>query len=102
MAPCAVAIQELLIICYDYSIAADLNFYALKSFYVAFTPKFFKLPFPKSYINTDSIPYTHSVKYLGITFTSSHKDNNYMLLQMRMSYALSNKLVRLFDSCSKS
>ena len=74
----------------------------LEIFCVAFTPKFFKLPFPKSDINTDSIPYTDSFKYLEITFTSSHKDNNYMLLQIRMSYALSNKLVRLFHSCSKS
>ena len=76
MAPYAIAIQKLLNICYDYSIAADLNFYALKCFCVAFTLKFFKLLFSKSYVNTDSILYTDSFKYLVISFTRSHKNDN--------------------------
>ena len=102
MAPCAIALQELLNICHRYSITADLNFNALKSFCVAFTPKSFKLSFPKLYINTALIPYTDSLKYLGFIFTSSHKDDSDMLRQMRMLYARSNRLVRLFHSCSRN
>ena len=102
MAPCAIALQELLNICHRYSITADLNFNALKSFCVAFTPKSFKLSFPKLYINTALIPYTDSLKYLGFIFTSSHKDDSDMLRQMRMLYARSNRLVRLFYSCSRN
>ena len=84
MAPCAIALQELLNICHRYSITADLNFNALKSFCVAFTPKSFKLSFPKLYINTALIPNADSLKYLGFIFTSSHKDDSDMLRQMRM------------------
>ena len=35
------ALQELLNICHSYSITVDVNFNALKSFCVAFTPKLF-------------------------------------------------------------
>ena len=102
MAPCAIALQELLNICHRYSITVDVNFNALKSFCVAFTPKLFKLRFPELNINAALIPYTDSIKYLGFTFTNSHKDDNDMLRQMRMLYARSNRLVRLFHSCSRN
>ena len=67
MAPCAIALQELLNICHSYSITVDVNFNALKSFCVAFTPKLFKLRFPELNINAALIPYTDSIKYLGFT-----------------------------------
>ena len=102
MAPCAIALQELLNICHSYSITVNVNFNALKSFCVAFTPKLFKLRFPELNINAALIPYTDSIKYLGFTFTNSHKDDNDMLRQMRMLYARSNRLVRLFHSCSRN
>ena len=56
-----------------YNSRSKLN--ALNSFCVAFTPKSFKLSFPKLYINTAFILYTGSLKYLGFTFSSSHKDD---------------------------
>ena len=89
-------------ICHGYSITVDVNFNALKSFCVAFTPKLFKLRFTELNINAALIPYTDSIKYLGFTFTNSHKDDNDMLRQMRMLYARSNRLVRLFHSCSRN
>ena len=42
------------------------------------------------------------MKYLGFTLTNNHKDDNDMLCQMRMLYAPSNRLVRLFHSCSRN
>ena len=51
MAPCAIALQELLNMCHSYSITVDVNFNALKSFCVAFTPKLFKLRFTELNIN---------------------------------------------------
>ena len=36
----------------------------------------------------------HTTKYLGCTFTNSHKGDNDMLRRMRMLYTHSNKLVR--------
>ena len=100
MAPCAIALQELLHICHNYSISVDVNFNALKSFCIAFTPKPFKLSLPQVTINSAHIPYTDSIKYLGFTFASRHKDDNDILRQMRMLYARSNRLVRLFHSCN--
>ena len=41
MAPCAIAIQELLNIRHSYSISVDVNFNPLKSFCIGFTPKLF-------------------------------------------------------------
>ena len=45
MAPCAIALQQLLNICHRYSIIVDLNFNALKSFCFAFTPNFISYPY---------------------------------------------------------
>ena len=70
MAPCAIALQELLNICHSYSISVDVNFNSLKSFCI------------------------------GFTFTSSNKDDNDIIRQMRILYARSNRIVRLFHSCS--
>ena len=39
MAPCAIALQQLINVCHRYSIVVDLNFNALKSFCFAFTPR---------------------------------------------------------------
>ena len=106
MAPCAISLQELLKICHSYSITVDVNFNALQSFCVAFTPNLLKLRFPELNINAALIPYTDGIinnnKYLGLTFTNSHKDDNDMLRQVRMLYARSNRLVRLFHYCSRN
>ena len=103
MAPCAIALQELLNICYRYSVEVNLNFNATKSFCVAFTPKHYKLSLPPLFMNISPIMYTDSIKYLGFTFTSrsNHCDDADILKQMRMLYCRSNRLVRLFNKCSK-
>ena len=43
MASCAIALQELINLCYEYSIGIDMNCNALKSYYIAFTIKLYKL-----------------------------------------------------------
>ena len=42
IAPCAIALHELVNICHNYSIIVDLNFNAEKSFCIALTPRLFK------------------------------------------------------------
>ena len=91
MAPCAIALQKLLNICHRYSITADLNFNALKSFCVAFTPKSFKLYFSKLYIkmtidnNIDSLLSMRLVLPIALHYslynekTHIHKDKAYRL-----------------------
>ena len=101
MAPCAIALQELINICYQYSNEIDLNFNATKSFCVAFTPKHYKLLLPSLFMNSLPILYADSIKYLGFIFTSNNCDDSDILKQMRMLYCRPNRLVRLFNKCSK-
>ena len=80
MTPGARALQELLHICQNYSISVDVNFDAMNSFCIAFTPNPFKISLPKVNINSAHISYTDSIKYLGFTFTNNHKDENQIMI----------------------
>ena len=92
MAPCTIALQQLLNICHSYSIIASLNFNAQKLFCFAFTPRLFQLSLPLLHINNIPVPYVDSVKYFGFTFAGAlkNKDDNDMLRQIRTLYARSN------------
>ena len=52
-------------------------------------------------MNSLPILYAVSIKYLGFIFTSNNCDDSDILKQMRMLYCRSNRLVRLFNKCSK-
>ena len=71
------------------------------SFCVAFTPKHYKLLLPSLFMNSLPILYADSIKYLGFIFTSNNCDDSDILKQMRMLNCRSNRLVRLFNKCSK-
>ena len=101
MAPCAIALQELINLCYDYSIEIDMNFNALKSYYIAFTPKFYILTLPSLHINSLSISYTDSINYLGYMFRSNNSDDTEMLRQMRLLYCRSNRLLECLTNVAK-
>ena len=101
MVPCVIALQELINVCYQYSNKIDLNFNATKSFCVAFTPKHYKLLLLSPFMNSLPILYADSINYLGFIFTSNNCDDSDVLKQMRMLYCRSNRLVRLFNKCSK-
>ena len=45
MAPCAIALQQVLNICHNYNIIVDLHFNAKESFHFAFTPRLLSLPY---------------------------------------------------------
>ena len=100
MALCAIVLQELINVCYQYSNKIDWNFNATKSFFVAFTPKHYKLLLPSLFMNSLPILYADSIKYLGLIFTSNNCNDSDILKQMRMLYCRSNRLVRLFNKCS--
>ena len=102
MAPCAIALQELIELCYEYSVVIDLNFNATKSYCVAFTPKLYKLALPSLHINHLPISYTDSIKYLGYIVSSDNSDDAEMLRQMRLLYCRSNRLIRMFNKCSQN
>ena len=92
----AIAFQNLLNYCHNYSVIVDLNFNAKKSFCFAFTPRLFKLSLPYLHINNIPISCVDSVKYLGFTFAGAYKDDNDILNQMQTLYARSIRLSRIF------
>ena len=61
MAPCAIALQELIGLCYEFSGDIDLNFNATKYYCVALTPKLYKLALPSLHINHLPISYTDPI-----------------------------------------
>ena len=101
MALCAIAVQELINVYCQYINEIDLNFNATKSFNFAFTPKHYKLLLPSLFMNSLPILYADSIKDLGFIFASNNCDYSDILKQMRMLYCRSNRLVRLFNKCSK-
>ena len=62
IAPCAIALQELIGLCYEYSVNIDLNFNMTKSYGVAFTPKLYKL----------ALPSLHNIINILLTICLSH------------------------------
>ena len=78
-----------------------MNFNALNSYCIAFTPKLYKLTLPSLHINFLSILYTDSIKYLGYMFSSSNSADTEMLRQMRLLYCRSNRPFRMFNKCGK-
>ena len=75
MAPCPIVLHELINLRYDYSIVIDMNFNALKSYCIAFTPNLYKLTLPQLHINSLPISYTDSIKYLGKMFSINNSDD---------------------------
>ena len=76
MAPCAIALQELINVYCQYSKEIDLNFNATKSFCVALTPKHYELVLLSLFMNSLPILHADSIKYLGFIFTSNNCDNS--------------------------
>ena len=94
MASCAIALHELINLCYEYCIRI-LN--ALKSYSITFTLKLYKLTLPSLHINSLPSSITGSLKYLGYMFSSNNSDDNEMLRQMRLLYCRSNRLFRMLQ-----
>ena len=82
MAQSPAALQELINICYYFSVRNYLSFNSSKSYYMVFKPKSYKL-----------------YNYLGFTFSSDQKNDNDILRQLRMLYT-KYRLLRLFHHCS--
>ena len=101
MAPTPAALQEMIGICYDFSVQNDLSFHSFKSYCMVFKPKSYKLSCPRLYMDNQLLKYmyTDDIKYLGFTFSSDQKDDKGLLRQLRLLYTISNRLLRLFYHC---
>ena len=74
IAPCAIALQQLINVWYECSVLIDMSFNATKCYCVAFTPKEYNLALPSLHIN--HLSYTNSTRTLDIYFvvTTSFTD----------------------------
>ena len=97
MAPCAIALQKMIDLCYEYSVDIDLNFNETNSYCVALTTKLYKLALPSLSINYLLISYTDSIKYPGYIFISDNSDDAEMLSQIR--FCRSNRLIWMINKC---
>ena len=100
MAPTATAMQCMLDICYNYGLDNDVLFNPLKSVCMLFKPKEHKLYRSNIMIGTEVLKYVDNIKYLGIILCETLKDDEDMIRQMRLLYAKSNKLFRIFSHCT--
>ena len=94
MTPSPAALQELIDICYDFSVQNDLSFNFSKSYCMVFKPKLYKLSCPR--LDNELLKYTDDIKYLGFTFSPDQKDDKDLLRQLRLLYTKPNRLLRLF------
>ena len=100
LAPSAIGLQQLLDVCFDFSIRNNIMFNPIKSVCVVFKSKSNKLYCPTVSLDCDILEYTAYTKYLGFTFSMNVQDDDDMLRQMRTLYIRSNKLLRTFYHCS--
>ena len=91
--PAAIALQMLLDVCFEYSLANDLLFNPVKSVCIVFKPCHFKLYCPIVSIGSEPLTYVNTVKYLRFVFCENKKDDEDMLKQLRSLYAKSNKVI---------
>ena len=86
MAPSPAALQELIDICYDFSVQNYVFFNSFKSYCMVFKPILYKLSCPRIYMDNQLLKYTDDYNYLSFTFSSYQKDDKDLLRRLRMLY----------------
>ena len=100
LAPSALGLQKLLDVCYNFSQCNDIVFNSLKSVYMVFRPKRYKLFCPIVYLHLDRLNRIPETKYLGYLLSEDQSDDDEIAKQMRTLYIRSNKLLRMFSYCT--
>ena len=75
MVPSPTFLQELIDICYDFSVQYDLSLNSFKSYCIVSKPKSYKLSCPILYMDNLELKYADNFKYLGFTFSFDQKDD---------------------------
>ena len=101
LAPSALGLQKLLDVCYNFSQCNDVVFNSLKSVYMVFRPKRYKLFCPIVYLHLDRLNRILQTKYFGYFLSEDQSDDEDIAKQMRTLYIRSNKLLRMFSYCTQ-
>ena len=83
--------------CYDFRQDNTIIFNSLKSVYVFFKPKRYKLICPSVWLHKENLCRIHKTKYLGYFLSEDHSDDAEVSKQIRTLYVRSNKLLRMFS-----
>ena len=86
--------------CYGFSQDNDIIFNSLKSVYVVFRPKRYKLFCPPVYLHREKLSRIHETKYLGCFLSDDQSDDVEISKQIRTLYTRSNKLLPMFSYCT--
>ena len=73
---------------------------SLKSVYVVFRPKRYKLFCPPVYLHREKSSRRHETKYLRCFLSDDQSDDVEISKQIRTFYIRSNKLLRMFSYCN--
>ena len=79
LAPSAIDLQQMLDVCFNFSIRNDIIFNPVKSVGVVFQPKKSKLFCPNVTLDINALEYIGRTKYLGFMFNSNAQDNEEIL-----------------------
>ena len=100
LAPSVLGLQKVLDVCYNFSQCNDIVFNCLKSVYIVFRPKRFKLFCPTVSLHSDRLNCIPGTKYLGYLLSEDQNDDEDVAKQMRTLYIRSNQLLRMFNYCT--
>ena len=84
LAPSALGLQKLLEKCYSFSQDNDIIINSLKSVYVVFRPKRYKLFCPPVHLHREKLNRIHETKYLGCFLSDDQSDD----IEIFKKYAL--------------
>ena len=76
LAPSALGLQKLLDVCYNFSQCNDIVFNSLKSVYMVFRPKRYKLFCPIVYLHLDRLNRIPETKHLGYLLSEDQSDDD--------------------------
>jgi len=102
LAPSAVALQEMLNICFTYGQEHDIVFNPMKSQYLVFKKRTCDINLPDVVLNGTPLPRVNDTKYLGVVLSDDLNDDIEMKKQYCKLYARCNTILRKFRNCSIS
>ena len=94
LSPSALGLQKLLDVCYSFSQCNDIVFNSLKSVYIVFRSKRYKLCCPTVSLHSDKLNRIPETEYLGYLLSKDQSDDEDITKQIRTLYIRSNKLLR--------
>ena len=85
---------------YSFSQCNDIVINSLKSVYIVFRPKIYKLFRPTVSLHSDRLNRIPETKYLDYLLSEDHSGDEDIAKQMRTLYILSSILLRMFSYCT--